>query len=332
MFHQCIKQLDGSVLETPLCCPNGTLWQQDHLACVIGDCGVEVCPTAVPYTTGIPCPFWDVPGNPKQYEDMETGEILTCPDGTVFNLANCTCVHGGTDPPCREDPLMHWPFAHHSNDIMCHHVVGTLHGDAELVGGYLKVDGDGDYLSFGFLNNWFAWREKGDFTISMWFNQTQAGWDNTNNFPIEGLFGNGDCDQDPSVWMGFGNETQQGGVRTDKDEALFGDFGADKADRFYIEPLIWCQVAIRCTDTDVTLFLNGEKTGMRPISGNIVNTFAASTMGLTYLGCEPFFFSGCIDDVMIFDRYVPDAEMMDLFNRFRTPAGIEGRYFSAFYP
>lgn len=31
--------------------------------------------------------------------------------------------------------------------------------------------------------------------------------------------------------------------------------------------------------------------------GYIKNTFAASTIGLTYLGCEPFFWSGFIDDV-----------------------------------
>ena len=67
--------------------------------------------------------------------------------------------------------------------------------------------------------------------MSIWFNQTQEGWDNINNSPIEGIFGNGDCRDDASVWLSFGNETQQGGIRTDSGSALFEDSGADKADR-----------------------------------------------------------------------------------------------------
>jgi len=35
-------------------------------------------------------------------------------------------------------------------------------------------------------------------------------------------------------------------------------------------------------------------------AGYIANTFAASTIGLTYLGCDPFFWSGFLDDVSIY--------------------------------
>lgn len=61
----------------------------------------------------------------------------------------------------------------------------------------------------------------------MWFNQDQAGWDNINNSPVEGLFGNGDCDQDASIWMTMGEHYQQGGIRTDESSAVFNTSGAD---------------------------------------------------------------------------------------------------------
>lgn len=67
--------------------------------------------------------------------------------------------------------------------------------------------------------------------MSIWFNQTQDGWDNINNSPIEGLFGNGDCRSETTIWLTMGNETQQGGVITDEAEARFEDSGEDKLDR-----------------------------------------------------------------------------------------------------
>ncbi len=50
---------------------------------------------------------------------------------------------------CNPDPLMHFPFAHHYNDIQCHKVQGTAHGETflELSGGYVTMDGHGDYVS-----------------------------------------------------------------------------------------------------------------------------------------------------------------------------------------
>ena len=40
--------------------------------------------------------------------------------------------------------------------------------------------------------------------------------------------------------------------------------------QFYIEPNVWCQIAIRYTETEVTLFLNGKVTGTRSITGNLI--------------------------------------------------------------
>ena len=50
---------------------------------------------------------------------------------------------------CHDDPLMYFPFAHHFNDIQCHKVKGTEHGDAKLLldQGCIGLDGDGDYVS-----------------------------------------------------------------------------------------------------------------------------------------------------------------------------------------
>ncbi len=48
---------------------------------------------------------------------------------------------------------MYFPFAHHFNDIQCHKVQGTPHGDTYLVldEGYVKMDGDGDFVSVSVL-------------------------------------------------------------------------------------------------------------------------------------------------------------------------------------
>lgn len=87
------------------------------------------------------------------------------------------------------------------------------------------------FLQFGFLENYFAWNKLKHFTVSIWFYQYQEGWDHVNNSPIEGLFGNGDCDQDASIWLTFGNTYQQGGIRTDVTSAVFNESGADVAER-----------------------------------------------------------------------------------------------------
>ena len=47
-------------------------------------------------------------------------------------------------------------------------------------------------FQFDFLNNNFANKEN-CFSISIWFYQDQAGWDHVNNYPYEGLVGNGNC-------------------------------------------------------------------------------------------------------------------------------------------
>jgi hypothetical protein len=86
-------------------------------------------------------------------------------------------------------------------------------------------------LQFGFLENYFAWNKFQDFTVSIWFYQTNDGWYHRNNHPIEGVFGNGDCDQEASIWLTMGNGTQQGGIRTDDDSAVFDLTGADVAQR-----------------------------------------------------------------------------------------------------
>jgi len=67
--------------------------------------------------------------------------------------------------------------------------------------------------------------------VSLWFYQTQEGWDNVNNTPVEGAFGNGDCDQEASIWITFGDTYQQGGIRTDEARAVFNTSGADVQDR-----------------------------------------------------------------------------------------------------
>jgi hypothetical protein len=50
---------------------------------------------------------------------------------------------------CQDDPLLNFPFAYDFNDIQCQKAQGTPHGDAELIveGGYVRLDGDGDYIS-----------------------------------------------------------------------------------------------------------------------------------------------------------------------------------------
>lgn len=94
-------------------------------------------------------------------------------------------------------------------------------------------------MQFGFLQNYFAWRRLTDFTVSIWFYQTEDGWYNRNNAPIEGLYGNGNCDEEASIWLTMGNTTQQGGIRTDQGTAVFDKTGSDVDDRVR---LIACSV------------------------------------------------------------------------------------------
>jgi hypothetical protein len=44
---------------------------------------------------------------------------------------------------------MYFPFAHHFNDIQCHKVQGTEHGDAALQidMGCVVLDGNADYIT-----------------------------------------------------------------------------------------------------------------------------------------------------------------------------------------
>ena len=60
-----------------------------------------------------------------------------------------TSLFGYIAEPCRNDPLMLFPFGPSANDLSCKQVQGTLHGDAYVdpVIGALVLDGDGDYMS-----------------------------------------------------------------------------------------------------------------------------------------------------------------------------------------
>ena len=49
-------------------------------------------------------------------------------------------------------------------------------------------------FQFSFLNNYFENNAPEYFTLSMWFKQTQDGFDNIFNLP-EGLFANGNCNE-----------------------------------------------------------------------------------------------------------------------------------------
>ena len=59
--------------------------------------------------------------------------------------------------------------------------------------GYMTLDGDGDYMTSAFLNNWFAgWSTPNHFLISLWFRQDEEAFNAGN---LEGLFSNGNCDE-----------------------------------------------------------------------------------------------------------------------------------------
>jgi len=65
----------------------------------------------------------------------------------MIKCKNCFYLTGVRT--CRDDPLMYFPFADDFNDIQCHKVKGTEHGDTKLREdlGCIELDGDGDYVS-----------------------------------------------------------------------------------------------------------------------------------------------------------------------------------------
>lgn len=334
-FLQCLLiEEDGYYLSQEFCCPNHTKWDQEHLQCIIGYCDDDFygCPGL--NATNSTCLYEAYEGDYSRFVSTETGDVFSCAPGTIFDEYNCSCVHGGKET-CRKDPLIHFPFGKDFVDIQCHKVPAIPFGDIEIeADGCVRFNGIDEYLSFHFLNNYFAWRDVDCLSISFWFKQAQDGWDNVNNYPVEGILGNGNCKTEgSSLWMGFGETFQQAGVRTTGgNSAVFSADDADADDRFYLEPEIWCQYGLVFSGDEVSIYLNGNKTGTRPVVGDYINTQSPWSLGLAYLeDCEAFFYTGCIDEVMVFDRCVSDPEMYELFSLFpQQPLGFEFPYISNF--
>jgi len=59
-----------------------------------------------------------------------------------------------------------------------------------------------------------------EFTISIWFNQSQTGFEDN---IYEGVVGNGDCNENPSIWLGGNATFLVGGASTDQGSAEFKD-------------------------------------------------------------------------------------------------------------
>ena len=73
----------------------------------------------------------------------------------------CLCLGSPGATTCHSDPLLYFPFSTHTNDIQCHKVAGTVHGNAYIDDdidsnndGSLCLDGDGDYLDVMYHTTW----------------------------------------------------------------------------------------------------------------------------------------------------------------------------------
>jgi hypothetical protein len=227
---------------------------------------------------------------------------------------------------CYQDPLLHFPFAKDFNDIQCPKAAGQNFGDAVIdrAGGYMTLDGDGDYMTSAFLNNWFEGNSPRHFLISLWFRQDEGAF---LGGELEGLFSNGNCDEMASLYLKVANQTAGAGIMTTTETCEFPCDGNPA--RYYGPPNVWCNIVLRFNkDTGtVDIFLNGHKVDMKEVGGMLKGTMSDFSVGLFYLDCVPNFFTGDIDDLMIFTRYVSDWEIFAcIFGNGRTLGGSEKMY------
>lgn len=340
LFYQCTVYPDGSYAHKPLCCGPRTFFNPVIGGCDFGYCDDDYtgCPVDLEGSGSIEeeegpddCYYSGADGD-VYYKSVITHQSFKCAFGTFWNQDVCGCINNGEHEHCSTDPILNWPFGTNFIDIQCHHVPALPHGEDPIVieneiddgTGCVRLNGIDQYLSFDFLNNYFAGRDVDCFAISIWFRQDIAGWEHLNNSPYEGLFGNGNCQSEggtSSLWFGFQDTFQVGYLGTTDGNAEFTTADADVQDRFAFEPEQWCQFGLSYNDGEVSMYLNGNKTGVRYTDGDFINAKSPWTIGLSIVDCEPYFFTGCVDDLIVFDRCVGDGEMFDLFSISRQGFG-----------
>jgi archaellum component FlaF (FlaF/FlaG flagellin family) len=88
--------------------------------------------------------------------------------------------------------------------------------------------------------------------------------------------------------------------------------GSATVDAGTITTNTWTMVAGRYNGTDVAAYIDGEFIGASPLSGNIQQA-ASYAIGYTQDGAE--YWNGSIDEVMVFNRSLTQAEILQLYRK-----------------
>lgn len=320
-FYQCRKNPNHAIDRVELCCPEPTGWDENTKTCSNFWCNGTW--TGCPNTTHEEgrCKLWADSNDQKNFIVEHGYKVLKCPAGTIFRQENCSCVHSDHGDSCYSDPLLHFPFEKDFNDIQCPKAIGTPHGNAYIealnssqkfgASGYMVCLGDGDYMTFGYLNNWFENNKVHHMTISLFFWQTKEGFANG----PEGLFSNGNCDGNENIYIYL----QNGNIQARFQSASFQPGDDDEIMRRYTAE-VWCTVTLTYDRENQTcsLSLNEFCIGERHLDEAIIGTMSDSSLCVAYIECVPHFFKGLMDDLIVFVRFVSDLERRCIFSKGRT--------------
>jgi hypothetical protein len=196
---------DGDYKSQLLCCPEGLAWDAEHLGCTYNkdDCiEHDYCPDIIAPPV-LDCPYFANIADPTQYF-TPTQEVLTCPKGTLWDQYLCTCIDNGEHVvPC--DKIMHFHFTGSYDSFSCNNVVdGTPNGSPSLDQDVLCLNGEDEFLTIAYFNNWFAWNPLSDsFTLCLWIQPKEDG-ESRGVFASNCYYGEGEQVSVLDLWLDFG--------------------------------------------------------------------------------------------------------------------------------
>ena len=314
-FYMCVRYaqpLGGyTYVRHHMPCGAGTLWDQTILTCSTDNDGVCTGATAPvdPVGPGV-CNLEAVAGDNTKFR-QRGGPVQSCAAGTVFDLDECTCVHGsssGSVEAC-DGPLLYFKFDDDFKSSGCEKVEAYQAGVNNVKFAWdskntksAEFDGS-SVLVVPFLKNYFANRDLQAFTVALWFKWTG------NPSAIGGLVNNGDCESDPSfdIHVGDSGEVVSGQLHTDGPLTTSTTSGDQSIGRWD-----WIHVAQTYDGQTHKLYINGVEKSSTDIQGAIANTHCSMIIGQLGQDEQAGLFTGYMDELRVYTRTLDADEIATL--------------------
>ena len=214
--------------------------------------------------------------------------------------------------------VLYYDFEADVNDMSGGGNDGTLLGDAAVMDGLLVLDGEGDAVSVPRIGGDEAVYSQ--ISYGMWIYPTAD---------LTGLQFSGGMNTSPWGAGAVHLKANYGVVNV----GINGLDGGDLVGTTVIDPNAWSHLALTISESEVAIYLNGQLEDSRDLAAPLENlVLGGATLGGWDNGGVQREMAGCMDDVMVYDRALSEAEVMWLagLRPVITDPGTEGLV--AYYP